>query len=127
MERDGFFRVFGPEAVPLKRNGSFAFFHGLEFPEGETRDAFGVGGGKEFQGSDKAVCAGVIFDASPEVAAEGVGFPGEPGQFAVHFHVVEKMARQINPCLSYHGFSRLLILFLWSIFFNTIPEKKFVT
>lgn len=112
MERDGFFRFFSAEPVPLKRDGPFAFFHGLKFPEGETRDAFGVGGGKKFQGADETVCAGVILDASPEVAAEGIGFPGEPGQFAIHFHVVEEMACQINPCLSYHYSSLLLIFFV---------------
>lgn len=110
MERDGFFRFFVAEPVPLKRDGAFAFFLGLELPEGETRDAFGIGGGKEFQGSDETVCAGVIFDASPEVAAEGVGFPGEPGQFAVHLHVVQEMTCQINPSLSYHGVSLLLVV-----------------
>lgn len=125
MDRDGFFRFGGAEPVPLKRDGAFSFFLGLELPEGETRDAFNVGGGKKFQGPDEAVCAGVIFDASPEVAADGVGLPGKPGQFAVHFNMIEEMARQINPCLSYHGFSLLITLFLWAIFFFFVPKKEF--
>ncbi|MDQ1349748.1 MAG: hypothetical protein QG657_49, partial [Acidobacteriota bacterium] len=102
MERDSFFRVFGASAVPLKRYGPFALFHGLEFPEGKTRDAFGIGSGKEFQGADEAICAGVVFNVSPQVAAEGIIFPGEPGQFAIHFHVVHEMACQINSFLAYH-------------------------
>lgn len=110
MERDGFFRIFGASPIPLKCYGSFTFFQCLALPKSDTRYTFGICHGNKFKGSEEAVCAGVIYYASPQVTAEGIVLPGKPGQFTVHFHVVHEMACQINPCLTGHGVILFILL-----------------